>query len=44
VAGVAGAAALLVGESGSAEAASIVSHRSTTGVIIPPRGASFSSA
>jgi hypothetical protein len=41
-AGVAGAAALLSGEEARAEpAAEIVSHRSTTGVIVPPRGASF---
>jgi hypothetical protein len=42
VAGVAGAAALLSGGDARAESASeIVSHRSTTGVIVPPRGASF---
>ena len=41
-AGVAGAAALLYGEAARAGSpAEIVSHRSTTGVIVPPRGASF---
>jgi hypothetical protein len=41
-AGVAGAAALLPGEPVHAEpAGAIVSHRSTSGVIVPPRGASF---
>lgn len=42
VAGVAGAAALLSSDAARAESpAEIVSHRSTTGVIVPPRGASF---
>jgi len=43
-AGAAGAAALLLDELGTAEAAAppvIVGHRSTTGVFIPPRGPSF---
>lgn len=42
VAGAAGAVALLSGRAARAEApAEIVSHRSTTGVTVPPRGASF---
>jgi hypothetical protein len=41
-AGVADAAALLSGGDARAEsAAEIVAHRSTTGVFVPPRGASF---
>jgi hypothetical protein len=42
-AGVAGAAALLAAEGQAAGAApgAVVAHRSTSGVIIPPRGASF---
>jgi hypothetical protein len=44
VAGVAGAAALLADDAAAAAPApapAIVSHRSTDGVIVPPRGASF---
>src|SRR5262245_35754811 len=42
VAGVAGAAALLAGRGRAEPAGSlIVRNRSTTGVIVPPRGASF---
>jgi hypothetical protein len=40
-AGIAGAAALLSSDAAGAESGAIVSHRSTSGVIVPPRGASF---
>ena len=39
--GVAGAATLLSREGLAEPAPAIIRHRSTTGVIVPPRGASF---
>jgi hypothetical protein len=41
VAGAAGAAVLLSHAGSAAAAPAIIAHRSTTGVTIPPRGASF---